>query len=381
MALPVSRFEPGDGLQPRAAADPLPYLNPVLLAAAERYAKQALSASTRSAYAKDWRRFRDWCDRHGALALPATPQLLAQYLADAAGTVSQDGRPAYSPSTLSRWTSSINSMHSGAGLTAPGRHRMVQDVLKGIRSERSRPPKRSQPLLLDDIRTLLAAMPQEGWPDALSARRDSLVLLIGFAGAFRRSEVAALMVSDVRLHRLDGLHVMLRRSKTDQDAQGHTKGIPYGASHETCPPCAYVRWRQVVDASDSGGRSAVMRALRSSGPHTGHVCRIAVLPSAPGDDARPLLRPIGESGTIGSGGVTGHSINLWVKARAQLAGYETGSLTGHSLRVGFVSQAVRNGADGAAIRRQTLHKTMSMIDLYTRELAPLEANAVTEIGL
>ncbi len=92
------------------------------------------------------------------------------------------------------------------------------------------------------------------------------VLLMGFAGAHRRSELVALTLDDVTLHATDGLHVRLRRSKTDQEARGTVKALPYGRDPVTCPPCAYVRWRQVLHAWDTadpdGRRRAVMTVLR-----------------------------------------------------------------------------------------------------------------------
>ena len=104
------------------------------------------------------------------------------------------------------------------------------------------------------------------WPAGVSARRDMALLLMGFAGAHRRSELTALTLADVTLHATDGLHVRLRRSKTDQEARGTVKALPYGRDPVTCPPCAYVRWRQVLHAWDStdpaGRRRAVMTVLR-----------------------------------------------------------------------------------------------------------------------
>jgi hypothetical protein len=96
-------------------------------------------------------------------------------------------------------------------------------------------------------------------------RRDSTILLLGFAGACRRSELSDLVCRDVTVHRHDGLHVRLRKSKTDQEGRGAVKALPYIESHETCPPCTYVRWIQVVAAFDTGGRPSVIRLLRKRG--------------------------------------------------------------------------------------------------------------------
>ncbi len=110
------------------------------------------------------------------------------------------------------------------------------------------------------------------WPSGVAARRDMALLLMGFAGAHRRSELVALTLADVTLHPTDGLHVRLRTSKTDQEARGTVKALPYGRDPVTCPPCAYVRWRQVLQAwdtaTDGAGRRAVLPLLRGQAAMT-----------------------------------------------------------------------------------------------------------------
>ena len=149
--------------------------------------------------------------------------------------------------------SSINQFHTAAGLDAPGRAEVVRRALSGIRRIRATPPVRRTPLLLEDIRTLMTSIEATAaaWPLGVSARRDMAVLLMGFAGASRRSELVALALADVTLHKTDGLHVRLRSSKTDQEGQGQVKALPFGRDPATCPPCAFVRWRHVLHAWDT----------------------------------------------------------------------------------------------------------------------------------
>ncbi|HEY5115005.1 MAG TPA: hypothetical protein VIJ00_05740, partial [Nakamurella sp.] len=130
---------------------------------------------------------------------------------------------------------------------------LLTTTLSGIRRIRATPQNRRAPVLLDDIRLLLTALTAEagGWPSGVAARRDAALLLMGFAGAHRRSELTELTLEDVTLHSTDGLHVRLRRSKTDQEARGTVKALPYGRDPATCPPCAYIRWRQVLHAWDT----------------------------------------------------------------------------------------------------------------------------------
>ena len=224
----------------------------------------------------------------------------------------------------------------------------------------------------------------------------------GFAGAHRRSELVALTLADITLHPTDGLHVRLRTSKTDQEARGTVKALPYGRDPVTCPPCAYMRWRQVLHAWDStdpeGRRRAVMTVLRRQAAATAtnlsgggdgedlevqHCCRGARL-HEPADPARALFPPVHATGVIGATAMTGHAIAEMIQRRAASAGFtpaQVDQLGGHSLRAGFVTEAFRAGADAHAIMRQTGHRSPVMLEVYAREHAPLVGNAVTRLGL
>ena len=102
-------------------------------------------------------------------------------------------------------------------------------------------------------------------------RRDTALLLMGYSGAFRRSELVDLECRDVRRDRLDGAHVRLRHSKTDQDGTGTVKALPFTDRHESCPVCAWVRWLQIVAAFDTGGRTAVIRLLSRAAKFDSHL--------------------------------------------------------------------------------------------------------------
>jgi len=141
----------------------------------------------------------------------------------------------------------------------------------------------------------------------------------------------------------------------------------------------------VLDASDTGGRPAVLRVLRGSSSVSVHICRAPLqdtdTPTGGLEPSRPLFRPVSRSGVIHTRAVTGHAINLVVKRRGAAAGLDPTSLGGHSLRAGFVTQSFRSGADAHAIMRQTGHTSHAMVEVYSREGAPLQGNAVTRLGL
>ncbi|MET4050507.1 MULTISPECIES: integrase [unclassified Rhodococcus (in: high G+C Gram-positive bacteria)] len=345
------------------------------------------SEGTRKTYAAAWRRFTRWCETNGHVTLPAHPITVAAYLVDAADTRNETGERAYAVATFGTWIAAINHQHRTTGHLSPSAHELVAATLSGIRREYAaagdRPRTSRDPLLVDDIKLLVSTARQRcrGWADEVLERRDSAILLLGFAGAYRRSELSEMVCGDIAVHRLDGLHIRLRKSKTDQEGRGAVKALPYSASHETCPPCAYVRWAQVVAAFDAGGRPSVIRLLRKGEPFEAHVCRGGV----PRTAARaPLLRAIAKNGNLGATPLSGAAIHQTIRRRAEQVGYDPTALNklgGHSLRAGFVTQGTRNGSDGSAIARQTGHASLDSVEVYRREHAPLVGNAVTEIGL
>jgi integrase len=395
---------------PAADRDGVAALAPAEAARVTEAVQASLAGSSKAAYASDWRRFTAWATDRGYPSLPAPYAVVAAYVTAAAAQQRPDGTFAYAPATLTRWVSSINQLHTAAGLEAPGRSELVRRALSGIRRIRATPPSRRAPLLLADIRGLVdwLSMIAGGWPAGVAARRDACVLLMGFAGAFRRSELAALTLADVTLHRTDGLHVRLRTSKTDQEATGRVVALPYGRDPATCPPCAWVRWTELLHAADTAPpeqqRRPAMGVLRlqaatdtpivgegedaEAGPGDEaesrlHVCRTTRLPDPP-DPSRPLLRTVHRTGSVGDRPVTGHAIREIIRRRAEQAGYTPAQiqrLGGHSLRAGFVTEAFRQGADAHAIMRQTGHRSHAVLETYAREHAPLVGNAVTQIGL
>ena len=344
------------------------------------------SANTKAAYRSDWARFQAWADAAGQVALPAPAMLVAGYLTDAAAVVRPDGRPGFGAATLTRWSSSINQVHTAAGFTPPGRSELVRRALSGVRRGRRIPPKRRSPLLLEDLRTVLTAMTSSYyvWPDGIGAHRDAALLLIGFAGAHRRSELVALRVGDVTVHPADGLHVRMRSSKTDQEGRGTVRAIPYGRDPLTCPPCAYLRWTRVLTAFDTGGRAAAMAQVHQRGQAGQHICRRPDPADADEVGDRWLFPTVHRSGAPGVEPMSGHAVAAMIQRRATAAGYtpaQVDLLGGHSLRSGFVTEAFRAGADAHSIMRQTGHRDPKMLEVYAREFAPLVGNAVTRLDL
>jgi hypothetical protein len=177
----------------------------------------AKAASTLRAYWADWNHFEAWCGEHGQLALSAVPETVAYYLTALAGT--------HKPATLQRRLTAISKAHQAAGHPSPAstQHAAVSEILKGIKRTVGTAQPGKEPLFTVEIRKMIAALPGN-----LQGARDRALLVIGFAGGFRRSELAALNTDDVA-ETDDGLVLSLRRSKTDQEGQGSKVALPWGS--------------------------------------------------------------------------------------------------------------------------------------------------------
>lgn len=351
--------------------------------AADSHAARRLSDSTKAAYERDLRQFQQWCDGVGLGSFPADPETLRLYVAHLDGLVDDaTGQPVYTPATMARKLAAIGTVHTEAGHPNPVRDYRVSGVMAGIRRSRTTRQRQMKPLLLEDVRTILTSMHHAMWPDGVSAGRDAFVLLAGFAGAFRRSELAGLTVGDVTRPSADRLHVFLASSKTDQEGEGRTIGLPRGTHPVTCPVCAWLRWLLLLADTDSGAErpQRMRRVIMGDRPtlHE-HICHTVDTPEV--DAATPLLRAIDRGGHISTRPVSGDALHLMVKRRCNTAGLGAG-FGFHSLRAGFITQARTNGADYRAVRLQTGQATDRIIDRYDRVNRPLtDENAVWGLGL
>jgi len=300
---------------------------------ARGYAERAKADNTVRAYRADWRDFAAWCEARAQPALPAPPETVALYLTDLAGM----GRKA---STIGRRLSAISQAHQLAGFPSPTKDGRVRAVLAGIRRTHGSAQEAKAPALADDIRAMVAALPA-----GLVGTRDRALLLLGFAGAFRRSELVALDVADLAETR-DGLVVTLRRSKTDQAGQGRTIGIPRGQRPETCPVAAVETWTIAAGIAEGA-----------------------------------LFRPVDRHGGVSPRRLTAQSVALVVKKRAKAAGLDPARYAGHSLRAGLATSAAAAGASERAIMDQTGHRSVAMVRRYIRDGSLFRDNAAAKVGL
>ncbi len=305
---------------------------PAIADQAKAYADASKAANTRRAYRADWADFAAWCAHHGHSALPATPATLALYLTVRAETCKA--------ATLGRRLVTIAQAHKTAGYDTPTTAPVVRAVWAGIRRVKGTAQEGKAPAVTDDVCAMVA-----GLPDTLRGHRDRALVLLGFAGAFRRSEMVALDVADVEDTRA-GLVVTLRRSKTDQEGAGRKVGIPYGAYVESCPVRAYRAWRE-----------------------------------ASGIVGGPLFRSVDWRGTLSPGPLSDKGVARIVKRRAKAAGLDPTKYSGHSLRAGLATSAAAAGKTERAIMAQTGHKSLPMVRKYIREGDLFRENAAAGLGL
>src|SRR6201996_7317896 len=216
-----------------------------LLAQAQASFAASRASSTRRAYAHDWQDFQTWCQRHALIPLPAAPETVILFATD----LTKNRKKKLN--TLQRRLAAISQLHQEAGFPSPTQTWAMKQFLAGLRRELGVAPERKRPLLAEDLREILLDL-----PDTKLGKRDRALLALGFTGAFRRSELVALDVSDLEETR-DGLIVTIRKSKTDQEGQGRRVGIPPGADEARCPLHALKVW--IAEGGiDSGALFRVM---------------------------------------------------------------------------------------------------------------------------
>jgi len=283
---------------------------------ARAFALAEKAPATRVAYKADFRDFTRWCGARGASPMPATPDLISAYLASLATAGAK-------ASTIGRKAAALRYAHKLAGFEPPTNAESVKAVVRGIRRSIGTAPVRKQPATADLVQQMLAHCPA-----TLRGRRDAALLALGFSGAFRRSELVALTVSDL-VEGVDGYRITIRHSKTDQEGAGQEIAVPRGCRIE--PVKLVQAW------------------LEAAGISEGFV-----------------FRPVAKGSRVLDEPLTGHSAAAIVKRYAELAGLDASAFAGHSLRVGFLSSAAESGAGVLKMVEVSRHKSIDMLRTYVR---------------
>ncbi|MFN2506486.1 MAG: site-specific integrase [Acidimicrobiales bacterium] len=317
-----------------------------LPAEAHRLAAQALeleanrrAPNTRRAYESDFDHFTDWCSTMGLVPLPATPEAVYLYLC---ALVADDNAADYAITTLDRRLAAITYIHETSGHpVSPAKHVRVRELMAGIRRTYGRPLNKRDALTTAQLHTMVAGL------DLATKRglRDRAILLIGYAGAFRRSELAPLRAEQLR-RRGDGYVVSLVRTKSDQESHGREVGIPAFAGSSLCPVTALDTW------------------LTAAAISTG-----------------PVFRKVTRYDTVTSQALAPSTVALIVKRAASAAAIPPGRLAGHSLRSGHATTAAENGAPDRVIMRQTGHRSVETLEGYIRSGNVLRENSARYLNL
>jgi site-specific recombinase XerD len=272
----------------------------------------ATSANTLRAYASDLAHFHAWGG-----SIPAEPVTVAQYLATHAENLSV--------ATLARRLVAVRRAHVLGGFTDPAKTELVRLTIRGIRRRHGRPQRRVAPLKIDQLAEIVSRL-----GSATRDVRDRALLLVGFTGAFRRSELCA--IDHQWIERAgQGVILTLRRSKTDQEGRGRSVAIPH-IGGPLCPDGALHAWLHVSGNTDG-----------------------------------PLFRPVGKSGAVLTGRLSTSAVAMIVKQRVSLIGLDPNQYSGHSLRAGFATSAAAAGLSAWEIKGRTGHVSDAVLGSYIRE--------------
>lgn len=288
-------------------------------AQAVRYIASSKAANTLRAYQGDWVDFAYWCRYQGRTPLPATPETIVEYFSHLADFVKAN--------TISRKATAIAEAHRAAGLPSPTLAADVRLTLQGIRKAKGTFQQGKLPVLWDD----LARVPEVFDASPLGLRSRAIILF-GFAGAFRRSELVALDVEDLTFLP-EGVKVFLGKAKNDPDGKGQYKGISLLRQQpRLCPVRALRAW------------------LEAAGIGSG-----------------PLFRPLTKSGNVRPQRLSDKAVARTVKEFALRTGADPERYAGHSLRRGFATSAAQAGAQERHIMKQTGHRSDKMVRRYIEE--------------
>lgn len=283
------------------------------------YLQASLSDNSKRAYLSDVAHFMTWGG-----SIPATPETVAGYLVAHAKT--------HSNSTLTRRLVSISRAHTTQGYASPVKTDLVKSTLHGIRRVHGIAQHQVSPTMKSDITAMVDNLP------GLIGLRDRALLLVGFAGALRRSELVAINCTDISFVE-QGMTIHIRRSKTDQTGEGRKLGIPYARGRH-CPILAIKQWMSTANINSGF-----------------------------------LFRPVTKGGKVVDVGLSAEAVANIVKKRAQAIGLDPAKYAGHSLRAGLVSSAIQAGIPAHRIQQQTNHKSLDMLSRYIREVNLFVENA------
>jgi site-specific recombinase XerD len=286
--------------------------------------RSSKSINTIRAYKSDFNHFVNFCKKNNFKPLPADPKIVSFYITDLSSTSKV--------STLKRRLASISVIHKLKGHYIDIKHPLIIENLMGIQRKKGVFQKSKKPILINELKEIINII-DNSEKDERKKARDKALMLIGFSGGFRRSELVNIDLEDLEFTK-EGVKIFLKRSKTDQSGEGMIKAIPYFKDINFCPIHSLKRWIEISQIN------------------------------------KGLIFDISDK-----------MIAILIKKYLSEAGFDSEKYSGHSLRSGFATVAADSGADEKSIMTMTGHKTTQMVRRYIKETNLFKNNALKKINL
>ena len=301
--------------------------------------KSSKSINTIRAYKSDFKDFGAFCVKNGFKPLPTDPKIVSLYLTHLS---INDAKI----STLKRRLVSIGVIHKLKGHYLDTKHPMIIENFMGIKRKKGSYQKGKKPILINHLKHIINAIDNDTTDETeIRKLRDKTIILLGFAGGFRRIELISIDFEDLEFVS-EGVKIFIRRSKTDQFGEGMIKGLPYFDNQKFCPVWHLKKWLEVSKIKSG-----------------------------------PIFKRFSKGLILGKNRLTDQSVALFLKKYLSKAGIENQNYSGHSLRSGFATVSAESGADERSIMAMTGHKTTQMVRRYIKEANLFKNNALNKIKI
>jgi len=299
--------------------------------------KNSKANNTIRAYKSDFKDFVLFCVQNGFKSLPSEPKIVSLYL-------TQLSTKDIKISTIKRRLVSIGVIHKLKGHYLDTKHPSIIENLMGIKRRKGVNQKGKKPLLINNLKKIINVI-DEQQKEIIKKFRDRSIILIGFSGGFRRSEIVGLDYDDLEFVK-EGLKINIKRSKTDQFGEGSIKGLPFFDNSEYCPVVSIQNWIEISKISSG-----------------------------------PLFRRFSKGSNLTEKRLTDQTVALIIKNYLNLAGIDSRNYSGHSLRSGFATTAAEAGVEERSIMAMTGHKSSEMVRRYIKDANLFKNNALNKIKI
>ena len=301
--------------------------------------KSSKASNTIRAYKSDFKDFGAFCVKNAFKSLPTDPKTVSLYLTHLSIKNAK-------MSTLRRRLVSIGVIHKLKGHYLDTKHPIIIENLLGIKRKKGNYQKGKKPILINHLKLIVEAIDKDiSDKTELKKLRDKTIILLGFAGGFRRAELISIDFEDLEFVS-EGVKIFIRRSKTDQFGEGMTKGLPYFDKQKFCPVWHLKKWLDISKIKSG-----------------------------------PIFKRFSKGLILGKNRLTDQSVALFLKKYLSRAGIENQNYSGHSLRSGFATVSAESGADERSIMAMTGHKTTQMVRRYIKEANLFKNNALNKIKI